>query len=372
MEKQKKKNENSLPKVEKTLRVLFGTFCLESKDYNQNNAVDTKNNTITAKLKDFFDRKVLKALLMVILGSIIYSLAVVWFYDLGGFFAGGVTGISQLFARIVGEFTHKSYSVGLLVFFINLPLFMFGSRSVSKKFALLSFTSIITQSITIYILEKTGISPLKSVIDATISLDLTKYVKEEALKEGVNTIILTYKNTGGRLLLAVIGGGIAGYGSAICLKFGGSTGGMDIISNSLLVKRGISFTKISFLVDAIIIVSSGYFGIETALYTLVRLVVTTLTIDHYYTIYKTVKLEIITDKAEEIRALLLTKFHHGMTIYDVKGGYTLQSKKAIEVVVSSYEVIDYTSAIDKIDKNAFISVTGLNNIKGNYKKRTIV
>lgn len=51
---------------------------------------------------------------------------------------------------------------------------------------------------------------------------------------------------GTRLLLAIIGGLITGYGAALCLKGGGSTGGMDIISNYLVMKKEFHLLNISF------------------------------------------------------------------------------------------------------------------------------
>ena len=50
-------------------------------------------------------------------------------------------------------------------------------------------------------------------------------------------------NAGVRLLLAFLGGFICGLGNALCLTSGGSSGGIDVIANTLLVKRSISLTK---------------------------------------------------------------------------------------------------------------------------------
>lgn len=351
---------------------------MESKDTNQNSFKNKVSHTLwgekfVEKTNDFFDKKTLKALFLVILGSLIYCFAVMWFYNLGNFFAGGVTGTSQLIAKIVGLFTGKTYNLGLLVGLINLPLFLIGWKGVSKKFAVLSLVSVVTQTITLFILEEIGFQPLTTIISSEATLDLTKYINSDALLNGIDTTItISFNNSGGRLLLAVLGGGIAAIGASMCLKAGGSTGGMDIISNSLLMKKNLSFVKVSFIVDIIIIICSAFFELESALYTIVRLVVYSLAVDHFYTIYRIVKIEIITDHAEELRSLLLNTFHHGMTIYDVKGGYTLQSKKSLEILVSSYEVDDYVSAIRKNDPGAFMVISGVNVLHGNYKKRTIV
>ena len=138
---------------------------MESKDTKQNSFKKKLSHTLwgeefVEKTNDFFDKKTLKALFLVILGSLIYCFAVMWFYNLGNFFAGGVTGTSQLIAKIVGLFTGKTYNLGLLVGLINLPLFLIGWKGVSKKFAVLSLVSVVTQTITLFILEEIGFQPL--------------------------------------------------------------------------------------------------------------------------------------------------------------------------------------------------------------------
>ena len=42
--------------------------------------------------------------LMMVVGTIIYCISVVWILDLGEFYAGGVTGISQLISKILARF----------------------------------------------------------------------------------------------------------------------------------------------------------------------------------------------------------------------------------------------------------------------------
>ena len=76
-----------------------------------------------------------------IIGTVIYCFAIVFILDFGEFYAGGVTGIAQIFANAFGMPYLKSVLIGL----INVPLFIMGWRSVSKRFAILSFGSIVLQ-----------------------------------------------------------------------------------------------------------------------------------------------------------------------------------------------------------------------------------
>jgi uncharacterized membrane-anchored protein YitT (DUF2179 family) len=44
----------------------------------------------------------------------------------------------------------------------------------------------------------------------------------------------------------------------------------------------------------------------------------------------------------------------------------------LEIILSRYEVDEYISYIEKIDPRAFISVSEMKSLRGNYNKRTVV
>ena len=299
----------------------------------------------------FFDRKTIEKTVQIIVGTLIYSLGVVWFLNFGGFFAGGMTGISQLLSYAIwGDI--KPF-LGIFIVLLNLPLFLIGVRHISKKFAILTIISVALQSVFITFLQwlsEIGINPMV-----------------QAIAENNNVI-----DNGTRLLLAIIGGFVSGFGNALCLKSGGSSGGMDVIANALLVKRGVSFTKYSFTVDMLIIACSCFISFSTALFTIVRLIVSTLTLDRFYAIYKYTKLEVVTNEHELLRESLLKEFQHGVTIYTVIGGYTMQEKKMLEIIIQNFEMGPYLALIRKVDPKAFITVSKVMRLDGNYNKKTII
>ncbi len=359
-------------------------------------------------------KKRIKAYLGVIIGTIIYSLGVVWILRLGGFFSGGATGASQLIVGLFEKFNPNgdatrfmSNNLGTFIMLINIPLFLLGWKGVSKHFVILTAVSIILQTLIMNLLSMYTISPFVLVIqDGAIqglvngytentleTYGVTKEILEflrvdssdliEIIRSGRFNILQTdtayqaqafFKenmSTGTRLLLAVIGGFVCGMGAAICLKSGGSTGGMDIVANYLQVKKQLPFTKIQSTVDTVIILSSVIISIENVLFTLVRLVVYMTTIDRVYKTYKTNRIEIITSKGEEVKTALLTYLGHGVTIYQCVGGYTNTQKATIVCYVSSYETPLYVEAVKEVDEKAFISVTKTLMIKGNYVQKSI-
>lgn len=312
---------------------------------------------IKNKLINFFDKRTRHSLWLTIIGTLIYSVAVVWLLNSGEFFAGGITGISQLISKAVWGSIKPI--VGIFIGVINLPLFLIGTRGVSKKFAILTLLSVGLQMIAIALfqmLADNGFNPIEGLVRTV---------------DAEGNIIF---DNGARLLVAILGGAVSGYGLALCLKAGGSSGGMDVISNYLLVRKNISFTKYSFTVDLIIISCSAFFGLETALYTIIRLICSNIVVANFYNSYRMMKLQIIVsnDKVEELRTEILKKFHHGITIYDAVGAYTMEPRKMMEIVLSMYEVDEYVSFIEKKEPKAFIEVSELKSIRGNYVKRTVI
>jgi uncharacterized membrane-anchored protein YitT (DUF2179 family) len=131
----------------------------------QNNNTDIKKEIHFKELTQVEQGKVqlkktIKAYLTVILGTIIYSLGVVWILRLGGFFSGGATGASQLIVGLFEKFNpdgdvtrFMSNNLGTFILLINLPLFLLGWRGVSKQFVILTAVSIILQTLVMNIIS---------------------------------------------------------------------------------------------------------------------------------------------------------------------------------------------------------------------------
>lgn len=292
------------------------------------------------KIKMFYKRRDIKVVTGMIIGTIIYCIGVVWVLDLGRFYAGGVTGVSQIITKLLGD-AGINITKSIFISALNIPLFLIGWRQVSKRFALLTLASVFLQSLVIFVLE---------LIPSPIS--------------GQNI---------DRLTLAIVGGMICGLGSGITLRSGSSTGGLDIISQYFFFKKHISFAKFSLSIDFIIIILGGIVNrnIETSIFTSVRLVVNILTLDQVYTIYKLLRVSIVTDKMEELRSIIISKFNHGITIYEVVGGFSGQKKYVLESIVSRFEAEEYKAIAKKIDEKSFITFSEVKSVDGFFNHNVI-
>ncbi len=258
-----------------------------------------------------------------------------------------------------------------------------GWRGVSKRYAALTVTSIVVQTISTTIFSNFTVTPFvdlltgggEGLIDAfqngmlnVFDMSPEKLARINYFKEH----IFDSDQTGVRIVLAVIGGGLTGFAASICLKAGGSTGGVDIVSSFLQMKKRVSFTKYSTIIDVTIISISALFSVQNVIYTLLRMFVYVMVIDKVYSSYKITRIEIITTKGEELRKTLIGKFHHGITIFDAIGGYSLANRQVLETYVSKYEVDDYLRTIHLVDPGAFVVTTKVKIAGGKYIQKTIV
>lgn len=280
-----------------------------------------------------------KRIIMVVLGSCIYALGLIWFLEPAKLYSGGVTGLVQLIVNIVEKYTNQTISIGVLIFLINIPILVIAFKFISTKFALYSFLSILIQSI--LTLGFIGVPDFGAAFDDS-------------------------------LLLAFLGGCLVGIGGAISLRAGASTGGIDVFAQALSLKKNISIGNFSLLFNlTIALVAGGIFGWAIALYTIVRIIVTSLVTDKIHTAYNYLKVEIITDKGEEISEMIMMKLGRGVTMLDGEGAYTHKKKYVLEIVLSTFELHKIIDDAKSIDEHVFIISIPVKGIVGNFKKRTI-
>ena len=305
-------------------------------------------------ISNFFKHRFVKGLLGTIVGATIYCFSIVFILNKCEFYAGGISGISQILAL---KILNIPFLQSVFVALFNIPLFVIGWRKVSKTFALLSLICVGLQTLLIYLFQlaqSAGFDPFNGLIF-------------EVTTTSGETVIV------GKITLAVIGGILCGAGCAIPLRYGASTGGTDIISQAFSFNSNIPFTYISGTIDAIIIVTGTILGgnISIGVYTIIRLIVHVITLDKIHTIYKFQKVTIITDKVDEITKDILAHYPHGITIYQATGAYSKTEKFVLESVIFTYELVEYRHIVQSNDPNVFMYYTAVDGITGKFTRRAI-
>ncbi len=165
-------------------------------------------------------------------------------------------------------------------------------------------------------------------------------------------------DTGNLLLSAIFGGILYGFGIGLVFKAGFTTGGTDIINQILSKYLHISIGNAILISDGIIVLGGAFlFGATTLMYAIIVVYIIGLMTDKVLLgISNSKAFYIITNEDGKIRDYLLNELHHGVTIFNVKGGYTSRKDEVILCVVPTNEYYRVKEGIHEIDKDAFFVV----------------
>ena len=108
------------------------------------------------------------------------------------------------------------------------------------------------------------------------------------------------------------------------------------------------------------------FGWNRALYSIIFQYASTQILNTIYRRYQKYTLFIVTNKADEIIALIRNRVNHTCTIMEGKGGYTGDDRKIIYAVISSTDEFKLVQSIKEVDPDAFINKIETKFLKGNF------
>jgi uncharacterized membrane-anchored protein YitT (DUF2179 family) len=278
-----------------------------------------------SSIKNVVVRKKITDLILLLLGTALFSFAVTVILKPNSLITGGITGLSILAGKVTGiPFTLYYYGLSALV--LAATHFLLGKQE-SKKILLLSVLFPVTLTL----------------FDQWLFTDAQ------------------FNLTGDDLFLSsVYFGVIAGIGAGLILLRGYSSGGTDSIGK-ILHKRFFPFVSISQLIAiidmAVILLSALVFDIQTALYAVLMQIVqmwaTELVL--YGFTNKMVKMEIISEQSTEIENYILNTLGRGITKYNIIGGYSNEQRIKLVSICSQRESMLIAKQISSIDKDAFVT-----------------
>lgn len=263
-----------------------------------------------------------------LIGALLGAISMNFFLIPANVYASGFTGVAQLLSSILGGHV----STGILLFLLNIPVTILGWRKVGRSFTLYSFFSVFA---------------------------LSFFLEVIPIKHFSNDILLN----------AVFGGVIAAVGVGMTLKWGASTGGMDIIAMVLSRMKDKPIGTYFFTLNSIIIITAGaLYGWEKALYTIVTLYASTRVIDAIHTRHVKVTAMIITKKFEEMKKSIYERLVRGITTVPAKGAFSNESKEMMIVVITRYELFELERIIKEVDPHAFTNIVQTVGIFGFFRK----
>lgn len=158
------------------------------------------------------------------------------------------------------------------------------------------------------------------------------------------------------LIGSIIGALSIGFGLGTVFRYGGSTGGIDVLQNILHKKFHLSYNT-SFLVTDGVIVLAGFIlfrDIELFFFSIVTVFIFSRIIDNISVQGRAGStLFIITEKDEEVKNAIYDSIDRGLTVVNAKGGYSGTDKKLLICVIATRELNFTKHVVENADPEAF-------------------
>lgn len=279
-----------------------------------------------SKVNTVIEDNIFLRYIVITIGMIIACIGINGFLRPAHLISGGVAGASATINYLT------SINVGLLTFLINIPIFILGFIYLEKEFCIISLVNMILFSVLLGITQDIGkLIPIKDI-----------------------------------LLQSIYGGLLSGIGTGIVFRTKSSQGGTDIIGAILKFKKNIPIKDTSLMINVILVSIGGIlFGMDLALYTLIGMFVSSTAMGFAKDAMNSQKsVWVISKESDLIAKEIMKTLVRGVTFLEAEGAYTHEKKKIIYCIVSSNEIPKIKEIALKYDKESFISVNDVTEVKG--------
>ena len=268
--------------------------------------------------------RVLRQVLLLVVGTTISALGYSLFQVPYNIAAGGVSGIGI----IVNHFT--GWPIGTFYLVMNVPLLILG-------FFNLGGLRFLWRTILAVLL----FSSLVDLFNAQLPRLLTRFPVTDDV-----------------LLSAIYGGIVGGIGIGLIYRSGGTIGGTSILGRILQKRTGAPLSQLYFYTDGVIILTAGLvFGWEIALYALLTMFLNGLASDYVLEGVSNVRTAtIITDRPEEIAQAIIAQLGRGVSFWPVTGAYTGRPHTMLLCTIYRSQLNPLKQLVAELDRDAFVIV----------------
>ncbi|HKC34918.1 MAG TPA: YitT family protein [Chitinophagaceae bacterium] len=248
------------------------------------------------------------------------------------FIDGGATGIALLISQLTVA------KLEVLLVLINIPFLLLGLGVIGRTFAIKATLAI------------TGLALVAAFVNFP-------HVTDD------------------KLLVAVFGGFFLGAGIGLTIRGGAVIDGTEVVALYLSKRLGTTVGDIITIINIIIFGIAAYFlSVDIALYAMITYLAASKTVDFVIEgIEEYTGVTIISSHNEEIKEMIINKLGRGVTIYKGRGGFGKKGhtdeKNIIYTVITRLEISRLNTEIQKIDRNAFVIMTTIKDIKGGMIKK---
>ncbi len=238
--------------------------------------------------------------------------------------AGGIGSISIIINHYTG------HDVGLVFWLINIPMITLG-------FFLLGRWPFVA----------------KTLIGSSIFSALVSFFLAYLPSTG-----MVWPMTDNLLLSTIYGGVVGGISGGLIYGAGGSLGGSGVLSLVMQKRTGIPISSAYLINDSLIIAALGFvFGWENAMYGMMMLVLNGFATDYAMEGPSTVRTAtIVTNRPKPVANALMTTLDKGVSYWEIKGGYTDETRYMLMTTVNRNQVESVQDAVATVDTDAFVTI----------------
>ncbi|MBR5232830.1 MAG: YitT family protein [Clostridia bacterium] len=253
----------------------------------------------------------------------------------------GISGTSMLLSQITPEW--MSLSVFLLI--LNIPLFILGYKKQGLSFTICSLYAVGIYSLGAWLI--TDILPVDVSMASPLAGD-------------------------DLLLCAIFGGLISGVGSGLTIRFGGAIDGIEVMAVIFAKKLNITVGTFCMIYNIILYVICGFVRNSwiLPLYSIVTYAAALKTVDFIVEgLDRSKGVMIVTEKPDEVSAVLSAAFEQGTTNIPARGGYSNREKTVIYFVVNRFQISKMREIVHLVDPDAYLTITEVADVFGGENKQ---
>lgn len=270
----------------------------------------------------------IKNIIFILIGAAIFSFGLVHFNMQNNLGEGGFTGITLLF------YFKWGWDPAVMNIVLNIPVFIIGWKMLGRTTFI--YTVIGTIAVSIFL----GI------------------FQAHQFHVGLEDDLI---------LASLFAGVFIGSGLGIIFRFGGTTGGVDIIARIINKFFGYSMGRTMFVFDFCVITISlfTFLNLVQGMYTLVVVYLGARVIDFIQEgAYSARGATIISRDYEAIATMINQKMDRGVTVLSGRGNFSGVEHNVLYCVVGKNEIVKLKNIIAQVDPYAFVAVTAVHEVMG--------
>ncbi len=271
-------------------------------------------------------------ILIILISAVLSAVGLYTFVNPANFAPSGVDGIAMMTQELFG------INMGYISLAVNIPLLIVAWFLISKKYVIYTALFTVTSSVMMIVMEE---------------LDMYQYITEN------------------NAWIAVFASGIMlGVRTALMVKIGGSSGGVDIIAS--MVQKSRPYLNLETLISLFcyIIIGASFFvygNIESIIMSVVQMLIFNLAMNYVLkTTRNAVEVKIITSEPELFKNDITKNLKHGATVIPCTGMFTGEDKHMIVTIINISQMNDLIKLTKKY-KDTFVYFGDVNGVQGNFR-----